>query len=189
MAINTLYLDNGILNSAKKTFIKQNPNNIRLENFFQKPVFLLLQKKLNSSTYSLKFHPYKHKYFTTKSKEIDSFLKGRYFSELVKKILGFKKFRIGYEIRKFVPGSYTLLHDAGKDTQGVDFVLDFSKSDGNFGGNTIYLTESEELLTVHLVPNSLSFIERKGGLMKYTKYVTHQNTNPIIQVFGAIIRK
>src|SRR3989338_4522652 len=182
MAINTLYVDNGILKSARKTYLAQLPKNIRLETFFQNPVFLLLQKKLNDSTYSLKFHPYKYKYFTTKSKEIESFLNGRYFSELVKKVLGFKKYEIKYEIRKFVPGNYTLLHDAEKEVQGVDFVIDFSKNDGNFGGHTIYLTESEEVLTLQPVSNSLSFIERKKGLMKYTKYVTHQNTNPIIQV-------
>ena len=80
MAINTLYVDNGILKSARKTYLAQLPKNIRLENFFQNPVFLLLQKKLNDSTYSLKFHPYKYKYFTTKSKEIESFLNFRYFN-------------------------------------------------------------------------------------------------------------
>lgn len=186
MAINTIYLDGGVLKSANRTFNSQAPKNIRLENYFQKAVFHLLQVKLDNSGYSLKFHPYKCRYFTAKSKEIDSFLKGRYFGLMAMSILGFKKYKLDYEIRKFEPGCYTLLHDAGKEKPGVDFVIDFSKSNNYIGGYTSYLTESEELLTLNPKPNTLSFIERGRGVMKYTKYVTHRNKFPVVQVIGAL---
>lgn len=189
MAINTLYLDNAILKSAKKIYNIQNPKNIRLEGFFQQPVFSLLQKKLHSSKYSLKFHPYKYKYSVTKSKEAAAFLNGQYFDSLVKKILKIKKYKISYEIRKFEPGNYTLLHDAEKEKHGIDFVLDFSESGKNFGGYFVYLNEKEELLRSNPSSNTLSFIERSNGVMKFTKYVTHQQKNPIVQVVGTIFRK
>ena len=186
MAINTIYLDGGVLKSASRTFNSQAPKNIRLENFFQEAVLDLLQNKLNNANYSLKFHPYKYKYFIANSKEIDSFLKGRYFNLMVKRIIGMDKSKINYEIRKFEPGCYTLLHDAEKEKEGVDFVIDFSKGNGYSGGYTTYLTESEELLTLSPKTNTLSFIERKNGIMKYTKYLTHINKWPVVQVAGAI---
>ena len=189
MAINTLYLDGGVLKSANRTFNSQNPRNIRLENFFQTAVFELLQNRLYNSKYSLKFHPYKFKYSAAKSKEIDSFLNGRYFKEIIDSILNISKYKIKYEIRKFEPGNYTLLHDAEKEKPGIDFVIDFSKSDKSFGGCTTYLTEAEELLQLNPSPNTLSFVERKEGVMKYTKYFTHQNKYPIINVIGTILYK
>ena len=187
MAINTLYLDRGVLKSANKTYNTQNPKNIRLENFFQKAVFQLLQNKLLNSKYSLKFNPEKYRYFMAKSKEIGSFLNGRYFDLAVKNVLGIKNYKIEYEIRKFEPNCYTLLHDTEKEKAGVDFIIDFSQDARTyFGGYTTYLTESEELLTLSPKPNSLSFIERKKGVMKYTKYYTHQNKEPIVMAVGSI---
>ena len=187
MAINTLYLDNGILKSASRIYSKQNPKNIRLDNFFQPAVFQLLRKKLHNSKYKLKFHPYKCRYSTTKLSEIDSFLEGRYFDELIKKILNIKKYKLKYEIRKFEPGNYTLLHDADKEIIGIDFVVDFSALGKKcFGGYIAYLTETEELLQLNPSSNTLSFVDRKNGVMKYTKYFTHQNKNPIVQVAGTI---
>ena len=187
MAINTLYLDGGVLKSANKTYNNQNPKNIRMENFFQKAVFQLLQNKLLNSKFSLKFNPEKYRYFTAKSNEINSFLNGRYFNLMVKNISGIKKYKVEYEIRKFEPNCYTLLHDTEKEKPGIDFVIDFSQNAKNyFGGHTTYLTESEELLTLNLKPNTLSFVQRNQGVMKYTKYYTHQNKNPIVQVVGNI---
>ena len=186
MAINTLYLDGGILKSANKTFNNQNPRNIRLEKFFQPAVFSILQDKLYNLKFKLKFHPYKYKYFTAKSTEINSFLNGRYFKNIVQSIIGLKNYKIKYEIRKFEHGNYTLLHDAEKGKPGIDFVIDFSKSNENFGGFTVYLTETEELLQLNPSSNTLSFIERNKNVMKYTKYVQNQQRHPILQIAGTI---
>ena len=190
MAINTLYLDGGILKSANKTYNNQNPKSIRIENFFQKAVFQLLQNKIYNSKFLLKFNPEKYRYFTTKSKEIESFIKGRYFDLIIRNILGIKNYKISYETRRFGPGCYTLLHDTEKEKAGVDFILDFSiHSKKYFGGCTTFLTESEELLQLCPKSNTLSFIGRTFGVMKYTKYFTRQNEYPIVQVVGAILRK
>src|SRR3989344_3772226 len=171
MAINTLYMDNGVLKSAGNVYHRQTPGNVRLENFFQPAVFSLLQKRLHNSKYALKFHPYKYRYFTAKSSEISMFLHGRYFKSLVRKVAGIKNYRIMHEVRKFEPGSYTLLHDTEKEKNRIDFVIDFSKTAENFGGYTVYLTESEELLSLNPSPNTLAFVERSKCVMKYTKYV------------------
>ena len=103
--------------------------------------------------------------------------------------MSIEKFRIKYEIRKFEPGNYTLLHDAEKEKPGIDFVIDFSKSSEKFGGYTIYLTETEELLILKPSPNTISFVQREKGVMKYVKYITHQQKYPIIQVVGNIFKK
>ena len=186
MAINTLYVDGGVLKSIRQNYLNQDAPNIKLENFFQNAVFSLLQKKLLNSKYAWKFHPYKYSYSVAKIKEIDSFLHGDYFSKLVHGILGVKKFEIKYEIRKFMPGDYTLLHDAEKEKNGIDFVIDFSLSSASFGGHTTYLTETEEVLILNPAPNTLSFIKRDKGLMKFTKYVTHRQKTPILQVAGTV---
>ncbi|MBI2541897.1 hypothetical protein HYV80_04260 [Candidatus Woesearchaeota archaeon] len=187
MAINTLYMDNGILKKAKQVYNNQHPKNIKLENFFQKPVFSLLRKKLNESKYSPEFHPYKYRHSVTGSKEIDSFLDGKYFKKLARKILNLRKYRLSYEIRKFESGNYTLLHDADMEEPGIDFIIDFSADVKSFGGYTVYLTEKEELLLLYPSPNTLTFVMRGKGLMKYTKYVQHRQKKPIVQAVGTLI--
>ena len=186
MVVNTLYLDSGVLKSIKKTYSKQYPKNIRLEKFFQPSIFALLYRKICSANFSLKFNPYKYKYSITKIKEINSFLNGKYFSDLIKNVLDIKSSEIKYEIRKFVAGNYTLLHDAEKEKPGIDFVLDFSASKDNYGGYIVYLTESEELLQLNPFPNCLSFIKREKKVMKYTKYVQDRQKHLIVQVVGTI---
>lgn len=71
----------------------------------------------------------------------------------------------------------------------MDFVLDFSQPWKNYGGYTVYLTEREELLQFWPKPNTLSFIERKSKIMKYTKYVQHRQKQPLIFVVGTVVRK
>lgn len=186
MAISTIYLDNGILKKAGEIYSKQYPKNIRLENLFQKSVFLLLQKKLCNSQFRLRFHPYKYKYFTAESKEMHAFINGKYFKNLIGKILNLKNYKIRYGIRKFESGNYTLLHDAGNEKPGVDFTVDFSKPMENFGGNTVYLTQKEELLILNPSPNTLSFVDRRKGMMSYTKYVQHRQKYPIVMAVGTI---
>jgi hypothetical protein len=181
-------MDSGILKKAGEIYSRQYPKNIRLDNIFQKPVFLLLQKKLSNSKFKLRFHPYKHKYFTAKSKDMHAFINGRYFKSLIEKILKLKNYKIRYEIRKFEHGDYTLLHDADDKREGVDFIIDFSKPMKNFGGNTVYLSRKEELLILNPSPNTLSFVDRRKGMMSYTKYIQHRQKYPILQAAGTILK-
>jgi len=189
MAINTLYLDGGIQKNANRIYNLQKPKNIKLEKMFQQPVFLLLQEKIYKSKFKLKFHFDKYKYFVTELREVNSFLRGRYFNLIVRNIIGVKNYKLKYEIRKFEPGNYTLLHDSYKEQPGTDFILDFSRDERSYGGYIAYMTKREELLQIKSAPNALSFVKRDKGVMKYTKYVTHQQKNPIIQVVGNIFAK
>ena len=187
MAISTIYMDSGILEKAGEIYSRQYPKNIRLENIFQKPVFMLLQKALYNSKFKLRFHPYKCKYFTSKSKEMRAFISGKYFKSLIEKILNLKNCKIKHEIRKFEHGNYTLLHDADDERPGVDFIIDFSKPTKSFGGHTVYLSQKEELLILNPSPNTLSFVDRRRGMMSYTKYVQHRQKYPILQAAGTIL--
>ena len=186
MAINTIYIDAAVMKRASEIYGSQTPKNLRLDNFFQPLVFNLLQKKLKSARYSIKFHPYKYKYSIASIKEIDSFVNGFYFKRIIEQVLSIKNPKIKYEIRKFGPGNYTLLHDAEKEKKGIDFVIDFSDKGKSYGGHTIYLNEAEELLQLNPCPNTLSFIERAKKVMKYTKYVDHRQKAPFVFVAGTI---
>ena len=188
MAINTLYMDREVLKKAREVYEHQNPKNIRLEQFFQPAVFALLQKKIFSAAYRLHFDPKKWKYEGAKVEEMQSFLAGGYFKNIVGAILGLKKFRLSFEVRKFSPGSYTLLHDAEKEQAGIDVIIDCSLLPRNNSGCVKYLTIKEELLQLDPSPNTLSFVERKKGVMRYVKYVNHQQS-PIILVMGTIFKK
>ena len=64
--------------------------------------------------------------------------------------------------------------------------MNLSNVGKTYGGYTVYLTETEELLQVNPIPNTLTFIERTKEIIKYTKYVTHRQKNPIIEVAGTV---
>lgn len=189
MAINTIYLDNAILKRANGIFNSQNPKNIRIVNLFQKSVFLLIQKKLLAADFKIKFTAFKYMYHAAKLKEIDSFIKGEYFRHLVRGITGIGKFKIKYEIRKFGAGDYTILHDEAAATHAIDFIIDFSEEKSSNGGHTVYLSRDEELLHVAPEPNTLAFIEKRRSIMKYTKYVNHNQKKPILQVAGMVQKR
>lgn len=184
MAINPTYLDKKVRKNAFDVYNRQEPKNIRLDNFFQRTIFELLLNKLIEEKWKLKFDPYKYKYYFCKSLEVEEFLKGKYFQMIVKDVVGLKKFNLKYEIRKFDSGCYTLLHDTEREKEGVDFIIDFSN--GLFGGYTKYLTGEKELLQINPTANTISFVSREKGVMKYIKYVNHKQKWPIIMVVGVL---
>ena len=186
MVLNRLYLDKNIVAKAREVYAKEKPKNIRLDQIFQPTIFKLLQEKLFTAAYKLKFNPLRFKYQTAKVKEVDSFLKGYYFKELVLELLNLKKYNLTYEIRLFEPGNYTLLHDAEKELAGIDFILDFSQDAKNASGCIKYLTSDEELVELDPKKNTLSFVERKQNIMRYVKYVNHRQT-PRILVMGTLL--
>jgi hypothetical protein len=189
MAINTLYSDFGVLKSARKAYKKQNPNNIRLENYFQIPVFNLLRNKIIAAKYTLKFDPEKYKYHIASVPEINSFLGGKYFHIILSTILGVENLNFAFEIRKFCCSNYTLLNDSYNERPGIDFVIDFSKKWDGFGGHTTYLTKTKEILHLNPVPNSLSFVERNKKSMRYIKYVQHMQKEPLYFVVGTLFKQ
>lgn len=186
MIINQLYQNTRVLRTARKEYEQETPKNIRLQTFFHPKIFKLLQQKLHQQKYTARFHPYKYSYSTTKLKEMDSFIKGTYFKNIINNLLGIKKYKITYEIQRFQPGNFTLLHDANKEPPGIDFIIDLSTTHSFYGGYIKYLTEKKELLQLNPCPNSISFVNRGKGIMKYVKYVTHQQKKPLIFVRGSL---
>jgi len=187
MVFNTLYSDPAIMRRAKKAYDEDFPNNVMLEKFFQRAIFITLQNKLYNAKYSLKFDPYEYRYKITKSKEVDAFLKGEYFKQIVERIFGIKKFKVKYEVTKFEAGDFTLLHDEAKEAAGIDFIIDFSKEKGN-RGHIKHLDEKQELVQINVNPNSLTFVNRNKE-MKYIKYVSYKQKTPIVRVIGTILFK
>ena len=59
-------------------------------------------------------------------------------------------------------------------------------SSESYGGYTAYLTESEEILQLSPSPNTLSFVERNKGVMRYVKYVQHKQKSPLVFVMGTL---
>ena len=184
MAINPEYMQVENLLYIKKSYSSN--NNIMLNNIFQDKIFNLLSNKVSNSIFSSKFDPDKYRYSITTSKQLDSFFYGNYFELLVKNILGFKKFNVVYEIRKFESGDFTLLHDSESSSKGIDFILDLSSSSERNGGFVNYVF-NDEVLNIITKSNSLSFINKNKSLY-YVKYVNHKQRDPIILVFGNIIK-
>ncbi len=188
MVLNTLYLDAAMLRKAREIYLKETPHNISLETFFQPVIFTLLQQKILSSAFARHFHPYKFNYYTAKNEALQHFLNGSYFQKLIGEILQIQKYTFSYEIRKFEPGCFTLLHDdLPHEPPGIDFVINFSEAAPTHGGYIQYVDAAQELVKVVPSPNSLTIVGRPKGVMCYTKYVAHQQKFPLLYVAGTII--
>ena len=95
--------------------------------------------------------------------------------------------RCAFEVRKFEPGCYTLIHDYDGEVLDQNPKLDvkyyfnhtFAAND-KAGGCTYYIVkdEDEELLTVEPEDNSLSIVYRDEATVRFEKYCnsTHQGT-------------
>ncbi len=188
MVINTFYQDKSNIKDIKLSYNKNYPNSIMLKEFFQVPIVKLLSGKLNSSVYKLEFDPYKYKYFSTVSKAVDSFIYGIYFDNIIKNVLSIKNFKINYNITKLEHGCFTLLHDSENISHGVDFFFDFSYSNIRNGGFIRYQDDKSEILELKTLPNSLSFVNRSNKILRYIKYVSHKQDDPIILVIGSLIK-
>ncbi|CAM9447237.1 unnamed protein product [Bubo scandiacus] len=83
------------------------------------------------------------------------------------------------ELRRWVHGHYTLVHDA----QATEFALDLlffcgcEDWDPEYGGFTSYIAkgEDEELLTVNPEDNCLALVYRDRETMKFVKYINHRS--------------
>ncbi len=188
MAINTNYMESKNLINISKLYKDNVPNNIMLNSILQDKVFNLLSNKVSHSIFSSKFDPYKYRYSMASCKELDSFFYGVYFESLVKNILNIKKYSIVYNVRKFESGNFTLLHDSENSSDGIDFIMDLSRTLERNGGFINYIDSKGELLHIVSKPNSLSFINRSKGSLCYVKYVNHKQIDPIILVCGTIVR-
>src|SRR3989344_3524348 len=189
MVVNPDYMDPKNLLDISKLYNKNDPKNIMLNSILQDKVFNLLSNKVSNSIFSSKFDPCKYRYSIASCKELDSFFYGVYFDSLVKNILSIKKYNIIYGLRKFQSSDFTLLHDSGSsDVDGIDFIMDLSKTSDRNGGYINYVNPKGKLLHIVTKPNSLSFVKRDKGSLYYVKYINHKQFDPIILIFGTIVK-
>eukprot|EP00158_Paraphelidium_tribonemae_P006947 Partr_v1_DN28048_c2_g2_i1_m56694 putative 2-oxoglutarate and iron-dependent oxygenase domain containing 1 len=78
------------------------------------------------------------------------------------------------EFQRFDPGSYTLMSDFDKEDSALD--LYYTSFPGEwkqeFGGNTVYIHESDTLLNVEPAQNELFLAYRDEDVMRFVKYVS-----------------
>ncbi|KAI0230496.1 Prolyl 3-hydroxylase OGFOD1 [Lamellibrachia satsuma] len=87
--------------------------------------------------------------------------------------------RCRLELRRWIHGSYTLLHDT--DIEASELALDamfFCLCKGwqaEYGGHTTYIAkgEDEELLTVSPAENSLALVYRDKETLRFVKHINH----------------
>ena len=104
------------------------------------------------------------------------------FSEFLESFTSLKLFFISAEIRRFGRGNYTLL-DNGSSLDHTEleatFVLTGAGMDelpwsSDWGGQTVYMAEGDELLTTWPRANSLSVVLLDPGCSSFLKYVNHR---------------
>ncbi|CAG8446855.1 11180_t:CDS:2 [Acaulospora colombiana] len=122
-------------------------------------------------------------------KFIHDFLTSTAFTAFLSEITRYDVTSLSSEIRQFLPGDYTVLHDQALDREGLDIVLycieEKNKETGeaeewNVGwqGGTHYVTREEELLTLWPKRNTLSIVVRDEGTMRFVKYTNNSAKYP-----------
>ncbi|CAG8615875.1 7540_t:CDS:2, partial [Acaulospora morrowiae] len=102
---------------------------------------------------------------------IHDFLTSTAFTAYLSEITRYEVTSLSSEIRQFLPGDYTLLHDQALDREGLDIVLhcieEKNKETGEeeewnteWQGGTHYVAREEELLTLWPKKNTLSIVVR-----------------------------
>ncbi|KAL6069585.1 Prolyl 3-hydroxylase ogfod1 [Balamuthia mandrillaris] len=107
--------------------------------------------------------------------QLSRFLRSDVFFSFLRYITGLDLATVTYQIRKFLPGTYTLVHDGIIEEEALDVFLCCSTNDieVDCGGQVIYMDEETELLSVPCQMNTLSLTYRDKGTMKFVKYLNN----------------
>uniref|UniRef100_A0A672P796 Prolyl 3-hydroxylase OGFOD1 n=1 Tax=Sinocyclocheilus grahami TaxID=75366 RepID=A0A672P796_SINGR len=87
------------------------------------------------------------------------------------------------ELRRWMHGDYTLLHDSVKREYALDLQLHMGCAGwkSEFGGFTSYIAhdEDEELLTVYPEDNSLALVYRDKDTLKFIKHINNSSSSQL----------
>ncbi|XP_059366293.1 prolyl 3-hydroxylase OGFOD1-like [Carassius carassius] len=87
------------------------------------------------------------------------------------------------ELRRWMHGDYTLLHDSVKREYALDLQLHMGCAGwkSEFGGFTSYIAhdEDEELLTVYPEENSLALVYRDKDTLKFIKHINNSSSSQL----------
>lgn len=117
-------------------------------------------------------------------KELHDLLTSKEFAQCLQTLLNVDITRVTLQTRKFTNGSYTLVHNTPSDETRLDAVycLNGNDWDFDFGGQTVYMDETEELLSVPPQENSLSLVLRDVGTMQFVKYLNNNAPHDLYDI-------
>ncbi|CAG8433426.1 1773_t:CDS:2 [Diversispora eburnea] len=212
--VNPIYLTK----QGKKKILKvlRREASIELQQFLKEEVYQKLMDSLNNAKWEENpiGPPFIRRYHLINNEKtvvsqsfhqfIYNFFTSTIFTAYLSEITRYEISSLSSEIRQFLPGNYTMIHDQALDHEGLDIVL-YCIEDENWNpewqGGTHYVANEEELLTLWPKRNTLSivvrdevppparykyFISRRGdiGLAIFTgtlAYYFNELENPVVQ--------
>ncbi|KAJ2354503.1 putative component of NuA3 histone acetyltransferase complex [Coemansia sp. RSA 2618] len=104
-----------------------------------------------------------------------AFLRSEQFARVLESLTSLELAQASQQVRRFAHGHYTLVHDHVREPAGLDAVLSLGAGEWQdaWGGAMHYVADTDELLRVNPMPNSLSLVMRDEGTLRFVKYVNH----------------
>ena len=173
--INQDYLNNETIKQASIAFTSNNIiYNIQLQAFLKENIFKSLQKEMKLLSYSYKYKPDIHSYFSADVPEsFISLLESEEFKQLIQEITKTKLTNVTAEACYFKNKNYTILNDKETIKDGISFFFDLSSWDNEFGGYTVFVNKDKNLIQ-QPIQNSLTLALQSKHQRNFIKYVNNQ---------------
>lgn len=187
--LNDTYLDYDNLAEISKVFSKNAPNSIKLEDFFKKEKYILLNNEIRNLKFKKKYIPDKLSFSISETgANFDKLFNSdefRIFLEFIinKKITNFKKKALLIKHK-----DYSLLSDDNVKFTGI--LINFFFNDlwrDVYGGYFSYISENEEVLRILPSENSLTIVSVDEKVDGFIKYVNINSRKKRIYLNNAII--
>ena len=173
--INKNYLDKETIKQASIAFTSNNIiYNIQLQSFLKENIFKSLEKEMKLLSYSYKYKPDIHSYFSADVPEsFISLLESEEFKQLIQEITKTKLTNVTAEACYFKNKNYTILNDKETIKDGISFFFDLSSWDNKFGGYTVFVNKDKNLIQ-QPIQNSLTLALQSKHQRNFIKYVNNQ---------------
>ncbi|RHZ84439.1 hypothetical protein Glove_81g41 [Diversispora epigaea] len=145
-------------------------NNAKWEENPVGPPFIRRYHLINNEKPSQPFHQLIYNFFTS-----------TVFTTYLSEITRYEISSLSSEIRQFLPGDYTMIHDQALDHEGLDIVLHCIEDENwnpKWQGGTHYVANELELLTLWPKKNTLSIVVRDEGTARFVKYINREVKYP-----------
>ncbi len=167
--INLKLLKPKVMKELSSGFAENNPKGVQVQGFMEPESY----KKFLAAVAKAKLKKSEvrdtHSYFEADSPAL-KFFSSREFLAFAAAVTGKKIKKVTCSVRIFLKDCYTLMHDE-KKASGIELFFDMTPQwMQEWGGSTVYLTDSGEKLILPPSPNSL-IIAVAGK--SYVKYVNH----------------
>jgi len=110
-----------------------------------------------------------------------------WFSDFVSHIIG-GPINVKLSCLSFAHGDYSVLYDSLKPGKGYAIMLDINDFPESWGGYTVFMKGSKEVVRVVPKRNSLTIVNQ-NNLKSFHKYVNHHAKYPRIFLYGIAVPK